>query len=199
MLLEDQQKIKASPQTVFAALNDPSILKECIPGCDTLEKTSETEMTATITLKIGPVKAKFAGQVTLSNINPPKGYTISGQGKAGPAGHAKGGADVTLIEEADGSTLLKYDVKADVGGKIAQLGGRLIDSTAKKLSAQFFEKFAAIVAEKEIPEPVALHESEVPSVDKETTEQATSTSKGNSVLWLIIAAAIGVIAWYFLT
>ncbi len=199
MLLEDQQKINASPQIVFAALNDPSILKECIPGCDTLEKTSETEMTATITLKIGPVKAKFAGQVTLSNINPPKGYTISGQGKAGPAGHAKGGADVTLIEEADGSTLLKYDVKADVGGKIAQLGGRLIDSTAKKLSAQFFEKFAAIVEEKEIAEPVALHESETPSVEGETTEQETSITKGNSVLWLIIAAAIGVIAWYFLT
>lgn len=197
MKLEDQQKINASREQVFAALNDPEILKQCIPGCDTLEKLSETEMTATITLKVGPVKAKFTGEVTLSNLNPPEGYTISGKGKAGPAGHAKGGADVRLQEETDGSTLLIYSVNADVGGKIAQLGSRLIDSTSKKLAAQFFEKFAELVA---TDEPTEVAESSVkPEAAPDTADasQPLAEQKGNRLYWIIGLAAAVIAIWYF--
>jgi carbon monoxide dehydrogenase subunit G len=112
-----------------------------------LEKTSDTEMTAAVVLKVGPVKARFEGAVQLSNLDPPHSYTISGEGKGGMVGFAKGGADVTLAEEGPSATVLSYTVKADVGGKIAQLGGRLIDSTAKKLAEQFFSSFGAKVSE----------------------------------------------------
>jgi len=133
--------IAADRQTVWQALNDPDMLRECIPGCQALEMTSPTEMSATVVTKIGPVKAKFAGEVTLSNINAPESYTISGEGKGGIAGFAKGGADVRLDDVAEG-TKLSYTVKAQVGGKLAQLGSRLIDSTARKLADQFFQAFA---------------------------------------------------------
>lgn len=158
MDMNDSQRIEAPRDVVWAALNDTEVLKACIPGCEGIEKTSETEMEAKVTLKIGPVKASFTGKVTLSNIDPPNGYTISGEGSGGIAGHARGGADVRL--EADGeATILHYSVKAEVGGKIAQLGSRLIDSTAKKLSGDFFEKFAEVVA----PQPEeAVAEGEKP-------------------------------------
>jgi carbon monoxide dehydrogenase subunit G len=133
--------INAPLDLVWKGLNDPDILRQCIPGCETLEKTSDTEMTATVVLKIGPVKARFEGAVQLSNLNPPHSYTISGEGKGGMVGFAKGGADVSLAEQPDGTTLLTYSVKADVGGKIAQLGARLIDSTAKSLAEKFFTTF----------------------------------------------------------
>jgi carbon monoxide dehydrogenase subunit G len=133
--------INAPLELVWKGLNDPDILRQCIPGCEALEKTSDTEMTATVVLKIGPVKARFEGAVQLSNLNPPHSYTISGEGKGGMVGFAKGGADVSLAEQPDGTTLLTYSVKADVGGKIAQLGARLIDSTAKSLAEKFFTTF----------------------------------------------------------
>lgn len=132
--------IAAPRETVWAALNDTDVLKACIPGCDELTKTSDTTMEAKVTQKIGPVKAKFAGAVELVNIDAPAGYTIRGEGKGGVAGFAKGSADVSLSEEA-GGTKLVYTAKAEVGGKLAQLGGRLINSTAKKLADQFFENF----------------------------------------------------------
>ncbi|MEM7427693.1 MAG: carbon monoxide dehydrogenase subunit G [Pseudomonadota bacterium] len=144
MELKGEQIIKAPRDIVFAALNDPDILKESIPGCQSLTKVSDTEMEAEVGLKIGPVKATFKGAVELSNIKAPESYTIAGEGKGGAAGHAKGGADVSLREESD-HTVLSYDVKAQVGGKLAQLGSRLIDSTARKLSAQFFTRFGKIV------------------------------------------------------
>ena len=144
MKLVGEQKINASRETVFAALNDPQVLKHSIPGCEEIEKISDTQMSATVVLKVGPVKAKFKGSVELSNLNPPEGYTISGEGKAGPAGSAKGGAIVNLVEEGE-NTILHYDVSANVMGKFAQLGNRLIDSTAKKLASQFFENFGNIV------------------------------------------------------
>ncbi|HUN10716.1 MAG TPA: carbon monoxide dehydrogenase subunit G [Rhabdaerophilum sp.] len=145
MDMQDSQRIEAPRETVWAALNDPEVLKACIPGCESVEKIGDNELAAKVTLKIGPVKASFAGKVTFSNIDPPNGYTISGEGQGGVAGHARGGADVRL--EADGeATILHYTVKAEVGGKIAQLGSRLIDSTAKKLAGEFFEKFAEVVA-----------------------------------------------------
>ncbi|MCZ8376031.1 MAG: carbon monoxide dehydrogenase subunit G [Beijerinckiaceae bacterium] len=145
MDMNDNRRIEAPREVVWAALNDPEVLKACIPGCESVEKTGENELEAKVTLKIGPVKASFTGKVTLSNIDPPNGYTISGEGQGGVAGHARGGADVRL--EADGdATILHYTVRAEVGGKIAQLGSRLIDSTAKKLAGEFFENFGEAVA-----------------------------------------------------
>ena len=141
MDMNGSETINAPVDVVWKSLNDPEILRRCIPGCESLEKTSDTQMTATVVLKVGPVKARFEGAVELSNLNPPNSYTISGEGKGGMVGFAKGGADVALAAQPDGTTLLTYSVKADVGGKIAQLGGRLIDSTAKKLAGQFFSSF----------------------------------------------------------
>jgi len=157
MDMNDSQRIEATREVVWAALNDTDVLKACIPGCEAIEKTSENEMEAKVVLKIGPVKASFSGKVTLSNIDPPNGYTISGEGQGGVAGHARGGADVRL--EADGeATILHYTVKAEVGGKIAQLGSRLIDSTSKKLAGEFFEKFAEVVG----PQPEVAEGEEKP-------------------------------------
>ena len=140
LVIEGEERIAAPVDKVWAALNDPAVLKEAIPGCQSLEMTSPTEMAATVVLKIGPIKATFNGEVTLKNLNPPHSYTIQGEGKGGIAGFAKGGADVTLTPDGDG-TMLKYAAKADVGGKIAQLGSRLITSTSKKLAGQFFSTF----------------------------------------------------------
>lgn len=145
MDLTGEERIAASRDTVWKALNDPEILKACIPGCESLEKISDTALEATVGVKIGPVKARFNGKVALTNLNPPSSYTISGEGKGGVAGFAKGGADVTLVEEGS-ETVLSYKVNADVGGKIAQLGSRLIASTSKKLATQFFENFNAAVS-----------------------------------------------------
>jgi len=139
--MQGEERIGAPIEKVWEALNDVEMLKACIPGCESLEKKSDTEMTAAVTTKVGPVKAKFTGTVTLSDIRPPEGYTISGEGKGGVAGFAKGGADVSLAQDGPDVTILTYTAKADVGGKIAQLGSRLIQSTSKKLAAQFFADF----------------------------------------------------------
>ncbi|EGP08222.1 carbon monoxide dehydrogenase G protein [Bradyrhizobiaceae bacterium SG-6C] len=141
MKMAGQQRIPASRDVVWKALNDPAILEACIPGCQELVKLSDTQMTATAVIKVGPVSAKFQGAVTLSDLDPPNGYRITGEGQGGVAGFAKGGAVVRL--EADGdATLLHYDVSAEIGGKLSQLGGRLIDATAKQMSAAFFKRFA---------------------------------------------------------
>lgn len=146
MIIEGEERIEAPVETVWRALNDAEVLKECIPGCEELEKKSDTEFTATVSLKIGPIKARFNGGVELTNLNPPHSYTISGEGKGGVAGFAKGGADVSLEEDGPDATILSYKAKADVGGKMAQLGGRLIQSTSKKLAGQFFSDFNARVS-----------------------------------------------------
>jgi carbon monoxide dehydrogenase subunit G len=139
------QRIEASPAAVWRGLNDVAILQQCIPGCESIEKISDTIMNAKVTLRVGPVKASFMGKVTLSDLDPPHGYTITGEGSGGAAGFAKGAAKVRLA--ADGpATVLTYEVKVDIGGKLAQLGGRLIDGTAKKLAAEFFENFSQAVA-----------------------------------------------------
>lgn len=150
MEMNGSQRIEASREQVYAALNDVDILRQCIPGCDSIEKTSDTDMNAKVTLRVGPVKASFTGKVTLSDLNPPNGYTISGEGSGGMAGFAKGGAKVDLVPDGD-ATILNYVVSAEIGGKIAQLGSRLIDGTAKKLAGDFFAKFSEIVG----PKPAA--------------------------------------------
>lgn len=144
MTMTGEVQLPASRETVWAKLNDPETLKACIPGCQELNMLSETEFEAVAVNKIGPVKAKFKGRVTLSDLDPPNGYKISGQGDGGVAGFAKGGAAVALAEK-DGGTLLTYNVEAQIGGKLAQLGQRLINGAAKKLADQFFENFAAAV------------------------------------------------------
>ncbi|MBS0243471.1 MAG: carbon monoxide dehydrogenase subunit G [Proteobacteria bacterium] len=144
MDLTGQYRIAAPRDVVWAALNDPEVLKRCIPGCQELEQKSPTDLAAKVRLKIGPISATFAGEVTLTNLNAPAGYTITGQGSGGAAGFAKGGADVSLTEAEGGAeTDLAYTAKADVGGKLAALGGRLIQATSKKLADDFFSAFVA--------------------------------------------------------
>jgi carbon monoxide dehydrogenase subunit G len=145
MDLADEITLNAPKSRVYAALNDPEILRQSIPGCEELIKHSDTELEARVVLKIGPVKARFTGTVTLDTSGAPDAFSLTGQGNGGAAGHAKGGADVTLTEE-DGVTTLRYAARADIGGKLAQLGSRLIQSTAKKLAAQFFANFQQVVA-----------------------------------------------------
>src|SRR5476651_404423 len=144
MEIKGVYKIAASREKVFAALNDQAVLQACIPGCETLDKLSDTEMTAKVRLRIGPVSAAFTGKVTLSDIDPPNGYKISGEGQGGVAGFAKGGAVVKLTEDG-ADTVLTYEVDAQVGGKLAQLGQRLINGSAKKLADEFFANFAKAV------------------------------------------------------
>jgi carbon monoxide dehydrogenase subunit G len=143
MQFSGTQRVDAPRENVWRALNDADVLKRCIPGCQELTQTSTTEMTAKVVLKIGPIKATFISGVSLRDFDPPNGYVIVGEGKGGVAGFAKGSARVRL--ESDGqATILHYEVKSEVGGKIAQLGARLIDSTAKKLAGEFFEAFGKV-------------------------------------------------------
>ncbi|HKA70702.1 MAG TPA: carbon monoxide dehydrogenase subunit G [Xanthobacteraceae bacterium] len=144
MVMNGEVQLPAAQEAVWAKLNDPEVLKICIPGCESLEKLSDTEFQAVATNKIGPVKARFKGKVRLSDLDPPNSYKISGEGDGGVAGFAKGGAVVTLKAQ-DGGTLLSYNVEAQIGGKLAQIGQRLVNGAAKKLADQFFAKFAATV------------------------------------------------------
>ena len=147
MELTGEHTIQADRQKVWESLNDPEILKQCIPGCEEIEQSDENEFSAKVKAKVGPVNSRFSGKVTLSNLNPPESYTISGEGSGGAAGFAKGGADVHLEEIDASQTKLSYKVDAQVGGKLAQLGQRLIQSTANKYAKQFFDKFEQIVGE----------------------------------------------------
>lgn len=146
MDLSDELRIAAPRDRVYAALNDTEVLRACIPGCEELIRHSDTDLEAKVVLKVGPVKARFTGKVTLSPDNPPERFSLTGEGSGGAAGFAKGGAQVEL-EEDGAETVLRYTAKAEIGGKLAQLGSRLIQGTAKKLAATFFENFAAQVAE----------------------------------------------------
>lgn len=146
MQMKDSQRVPAALERVWHALNDPAVLRQCIPGCQSLDMASPTEMTATVVIKVGPVKATFGGRVTLSDLDPPNGYRIAGEGSGGVAGFAKGGAVVRLEKASETETILHYEVESQIGGKLAQLGARLIDSTAKKLAGEFFTKFTAVVA-----------------------------------------------------
>jgi carbon monoxide dehydrogenase subunit G len=144
MTMAGEVQLPATREQVWAKLNDTDTLKACIPGCEQLDKISDTEFVALAVTKIGPVKAKWKGRVHLSDLDPPNGYKISGEGDGGIAGFAKGGASVNLTDK-DGGTLLTYSVEAQIGGKLAQLGQRLVAGTAKKMADQFFQNFAAAV------------------------------------------------------
>jgi len=151
MDLTGEYRIPAPREAVWKALNDPEILKQAIPGCESIDKISDTEMTAKVTARVGPVKASFSGKVTLSDLDPPNGYKISGEGQGGVAGFAKGGAEVRLKPDDSGGTILTYTATAAVGGKLAQIGSRLIEGTSKQMADQFFGKFAEIVAASAAP------------------------------------------------
>jgi uncharacterized protein len=140
MQMSDEVLLPGDRAIIWQMLNNPDILRQCIPGCESLEKVSDTELAATAKIKIGPVSARFHGRVTLQDLDPPNGYRIVGAGEGGIAGFAKGTAIVTL-HETSGGTLMKYEVDAQIGGKMAQLGARLIDGVAKKLADQFFARF----------------------------------------------------------
>jgi len=200
MEIKGEYKIAAPREKVFAALNDVTILQACIPGCETLEKTSETEMKAKVRMRIGPVSAAFTGKVTLSDLDPPNGYRISGEGQGGAAGFAKGGAVVTLREDA-GDTILNYNVDAQVGGKIAQVGARLIDGTAKKLADEFFSKFAVMVGG---PPPAEATAPDASAAASSTASTAATTGAPAAAVqrgykhWMIIGAGAVVLILVFL-
>ncbi|HQT60437.1 MAG TPA: carbon monoxide dehydrogenase subunit G [Acidiphilium sp.] len=165
MEMSGERLIAAPREAVWEALNDPDVLKACIQGCESIDKLSDTEMTATVAAKIGPISARFNGKVTLADLDPPNAYTISGEGQGGVAGFAKGGAKVQLAD-AEGGTKLTYQVSAQIGGKMAQLGARLIDSVAKSYAESFFTKFSEKVAPapEAVPAPAPTPTKEIASM-----------------------------------
>jgi uncharacterized protein len=202
MEMTGEHRIPAPRQRVWEGLNDPEILKQSIPGCQTIEKVSDTEFTAKVLATVGPVRASFGGKVVLSDLDPPQGYTISGEGTGGAAGFAKGGAKVNLEEEG-AETVLRYAVQAHVGGKLAQIGSRLVDSVARKMADQFFTRFVAAVApEQPAPAPVgAAATPEVSAAGLASTDIEAAKPKDirlPPVLWVTgLAAIIGGILYYF--
>jgi carbon monoxide dehydrogenase subunit G len=152
MQMTGQQRIPASRQQVWEGLNDPEVLKRCIPGCQSVTKESDVRMLATAEIKIGPIGARFNGSVTLSDVNPPNSYTMTIEGQGGTVGFVKSGAKVRLADDSNGGTLLSYEVDSQVGGRLAQLGGPIIDATAKQLAGRFFQQFGSVLA---APAPAA--------------------------------------------
>ncbi len=202
MDMTGEYRIAAPQQKVWEALNDPDLLKQCITGCEEVQKTSPTEFTAKVQVRVGPVSARFGGKVTLTDLDPPNGYKISGEGQGGVAGFAKGGADVRLTPDGD-ATKLTYKVTAQVGGKLAQIGSRLIDSTARKYADDFFAKFAAIVgapapaAAPAAPElaPAAAPKPPVPT----PAPMAAAGMRLPPVVWAAILLALVAAMLYFFT
>ncbi|HEX2116782.1 MAG TPA: carbon monoxide dehydrogenase subunit G [Alphaproteobacteria bacterium] len=200
MDMTGEYRIPAARETVWRALNDPEILKQCIPGCETVEKVSDTEFTARVAVAVGPVKAKFNGRVTLTDLQPPESYTISGEGQGGVAGFGKGSANVRLEAEAPIMTVLRYTAQATVGGKLAQIGARLVDATARKLADEFFSRFASVVAAPAepgaaAPEPVATP-AETVSTETPTAAAAPARPALAPVVWIpLLIAVIGILLW----
>jgi uncharacterized protein len=226
MKMQGERLIQAPQQDVWKALNDPDVLKQCIPGCEEMQKVSDHQFSAKVKAKVGPVSLTMTGDVQLSDLNPPVSYRITGQGKGGAAGFAKGGADIRL-DNKGAATLITYDVDAQVGGKLAQIGNRLIDSTARKMADDFFSRFVAIVESGEkgsasssisphgSPEPLAspippsnasasiattaARDAERARRNAQDDEPSEPTNQsGHLVLWLIlIAVALAVIYYLF--
>jgi carbon monoxide dehydrogenase subunit G len=201
MELSGDHRIAASRQAVWNALNDPEVLKACIPGCESLTRDGDNAFDAIVQAKVGPVRAKFSGRVELSNIRPPESYTITGEGRGGTAGMAKGGADVVLEEDGDG-TVLRYTVNADVGGKLAQIGSRLVKSAANKQAREFFSRFGDIVTgavpltQAVAPEAVSV------AAGAPATAVAPPSGRGDENVahirrlnWALLAIIVGLIAY----
>ncbi len=187
MELTDQISINLPRESVFAALNDAEILRQAIPGCEAIESTADNQFTATVSAKVGPLKARFKGQVTLSDIVVPESYSLKGEGRGGPAGHAKVQAQVRLTEN-NGVTLLDYEVKADIGGKLAQLGGQLVQNTAQKLAAEFFNNFEALLVPPDAPA------SQPSDDDGEPIKPDSAASKTR--VWIVAGLATAALAAY---
>jgi len=177
MKMSGEYVIDAPRQAVWEALNDPEVLKACIPGAEEVTKTSDDEFEASVQAKVGPVKAKFKGKIKLSDIDPPNGYTITGEGSGGAAGFAKGGAKVALSDADAGGTTLTYDVDAAVGGKLAQIGQRLIQGTAKKMAEEFFSNFAGQFATPAVEEDAAASDAIAPTHTPEVPEAVPEPEK----------------------
>jgi carbon monoxide dehydrogenase subunit G len=196
MNLSGEYRLPLPRTVVWDGLNDPEILKQCIPGCEELTKTEDNGFAAKVGLKIGPMTARFTGKVTLSDIDPPNGYKIAGEGQGGVAGFGKGSAIVKLAEDGAGGTILTYTADSQVGGKMAQLGSRLIDATAKKLADEFFGKFAATVAPPaaaEAPAAIAVNEPQTPEI------AAPQTGGLPQSVWIAaLVAAVAVVLWMVL-
>jgi uncharacterized protein len=181
MDISGEYPIPAPRAAVWAALNDPDVLKSVIAGCEELVRDGDG-FTATVVAKVGPVKAKFGGRITLSDIDPPNGYTITGEGQGGAAGFAKGSAKVALTDDGNGGTILKYTAGAQIGGKLAQIGSRLIEGTAKKMADDFFSAFAAAVAAQPVNDAAAaapsleMQGTEAPGVEAVSTAEATAAA-----------------------
>ena len=211
MEITGEYRIPAPRQAVWEGLNDPELLRQCIPGCETLEKVSDTEFAGSIVAKVGPVKAKFQGGVKLSDLDPPNGYTLSGEGKGAAAGFATGSAKVKLRDDG-AETILSYDVDAQVGGKLAQVGARLIDGTVKKLSGEFFAKFGELVAARAAaaPAPATAAPAATAAAPEPAAEPALSVpppqptpadAKPGGIhpaIWVTgVVAAVGALLWVF--
>ena len=211
MDMTGEYRIPAPRQRVWEGLNDPVVLKSAIPGCQTIEKVSDTEFTAKVLASVGPVRATFGGKVVLSDLEPPQSYTIAGEGSGGVAGFAKGSAKVNL-DEAGAETVLRYAVQAHVGGKLAQIGSRLIDSVSRKMAEQFFERFVAAVAPEQPATataetgeaeaapvlPITPVEAHPEAAQPETETQKTRDIRLPPVIWATgLAAVIGGILYYF--
>ena len=198
--MSGEQRIDASRARVWAALNNPAVLKDCIPGCQSLTQTAPDKMTAVAAIKVGPIGARFRGEVTLSELDPPNSYRIDGEGQGGVAGFAKGGARVSLREDGPDATILSYDVTAQVGGRLAQVGGALIDATAKQMAGSFFRKFGQAVCA-ELPEAAPVEQvameaqasSEAPAAPASAPPHAQpgQPSRRGAFLWLLAALAVG--------
>jgi carbon monoxide dehydrogenase subunit G len=192
MDMTGEYRIPAPRERVWAALNDPETLKASMPGCESLERVSDQEFAATVAAKVGPVRAKFKGQVTLTDLNPPESYKIVGEGKGGAAGFAKGGANVRLVEESAEMTVLSYTAKADVGGKLAQLGSRLIDATAKKMADEFFDNFRQQLTPAPEPEapPAAEPEAAPPPAVAPAAREGLGGLAQNKFVWAAAAVVV---------
>ena len=203
MKMAGEQRVAAPRQRVWEALNDPEILRQSIPGCQSLEKDGDNGFIAVAEVKIGPIGARFKGSVTLSDLDAPNGYTITGQGNGGIAGSAKGGAKVRLSDDA-GGTLVSYEVDAEVGGRMAQLGGPIIDATAKQLAAKFFSKFGEIVGGGSAPAPAPATEAPGSAVAPAAAVAASpvfvpsAPAQGGSIWGWIAALVLAIFAGFLL-
>ena len=190
MEMTGEQLIPASQQETWDALNDPEILKSCVPGCESIEKTGDNEYQVLMVARVGPVSAKFKGKLALSDLDPPNSYSIAFEGQGGAAGFGKGGAQVRLAREGEG-TRLAYSVKASVGGKLAQIGSRLVDAAAKKIAGDFFQAFNDKVAGSQASEHAGEHEPHRPDAVAPDPEMPTISSR---TVALIAAAVLVVVA-----